>query len=47
MTFPDRLAKEMVDSPNPHNRSNAEVLKPWVNGRDITDRSRGMWIVDF
>ena len=45
--IPGSLAKEMVDSPNPHNRSNAEVLKPWVNGRDITDRSRGMWIVDF
>ena len=37
----------MLNSPNPHNRSNSEVVKPWVNGRDITDRSRGMWIIDF
>ena len=22
-------------------------VRPWVNGRDITSRSRGMWIVDF
>ena len=27
--IPGSLAKEMLDSPNPHNRSNVEVLKPW------------------
>ena len=41
------LAQEMLDSPNPHGKGNEEVVRPWVNGRDITDRSRGMWIVDF
>ena len=41
------LAQEMLDSPNPHGKSNEDVVRPWVNGRDITDRSRGMWIVDF
>ena len=45
--IPGSLAQEMLGSPNPHGRSNSEVLKPWINGRDITDRSRGMWIVDF
>ncbi len=45
--IPGSLAQEMLNSPNPHNRSNSEVVKPWVNGRDITDRSRGMWIIDF
>ena len=45
--IPASLATEMIASPNPHNRSNAEVIKPWVNGRDITDRPRGMWIIDF
>ena len=37
----------MLNSPNPHNRGNAEVVRPWVNGRDITDRRRRMWIIDF
>ena len=45
--IPDSLAQQMLKSPNPHGRGNSEVVKPWVNGRDITDRSRGMWIIDF
>ena len=45
--IPTELAREMLNSPNPHNKSNAEVVRPWVNGRDITDRRRGMWIIDF
>ncbi len=45
--IPDELAQEILNSPNPHNKSNAEVVRPWVNGRDITDRRRGMWIIDF
>ena len=45
--IPGELAQEMISSPNPHNRSNAEVVRPWMNGRDITDRRRGMWIIDF
>ena len=45
--IPASLAQEMIASPNPHNKSNSEVVKPWVNGRDITDRPRGMRIIDF
>ena len=45
--IPGALAKEMLDSPNPHNKSNRVVISPWVNGKDITDRPRGMWIIDF
>ena len=45
--IPGSLAREMLDSPNPHGRSNSEVVKPWVNGRDITARPRQMWIIDF
>ena len=41
------VAQEMLASPNPHGRNNLEVVKPWINGKDITDRSRGMWIIDF
>ena len=45
--IPGSLAQQMLDSPNPHSKSNAEVVKPWVNGRDIVERGRGMWIIDF
>ena len=45
--IPGALAQEMLNSPNPHNESNYVVISPWVNGRDVTDRSRGMWIIDF
>ncbi len=37
----------MLQSSNPHGRSNAEVIKPWMNATDVTRRPRGMWIIDF
>ena len=45
--IPNELAQEMLSSSNPHGKGNGDVIRPWVNGRDITNRSRGMWIVDF
>ncbi|SRR5712692_99463 len=41
------LAQRMLAAPNPHGRSNRGVLKPWINGLDITRRPRHMWIIDF
>lgn len=41
------VAAAMLDLPNPDGRSNRDVVRPWVNGRDITARPRGMWIIDF
>lgn len=42
------LAKEMLDAPlNPNGRPNRDVLRPWVNGADITQRRRDEWIIDF
>ncbi len=32
---------------NPNGKPNSDVLKPWFNGKDITDRPKDMWIVDF
>jgi len=32
---------------NPNGRPNSDVVKPWVNGLDVTRRNRGMWIIDF
>lgn len=42
------VAEAMLAAPrNPNGRGNADVLRPWVNGLDVTRRPRGMWIVDF
>jgi type II restriction/modification system DNA methylase subunit YeeA len=32
---------------NPSRKPNSDVLKPWINGLDVTRRNRDMWIVDF
>ncbi|MCC7019610.1 MAG: class I SAM-dependent DNA methyltransferase [Ardenticatenales bacterium] len=32
---------------NPNGRPNSDVVRPWVNGLDVTRRLRGMWIIDF
>jgi type II restriction/modification system DNA methylase subunit YeeA len=41
------LAASMLSSPNPDGRSNSDVIRPWVNGQDITTRPRNMSIIDF
>ena len=42
------LAREWLCLPaNPNGQSNARVLKPWMNGMDLTRRPSGKWIVDF
>ena len=41
-------AREWLRLPaNPNGRTNADVLKPWKNGMDLTRRPAGKWIVDF
>ncbi len=45
--IPGELARRWLSMPNPNGRSNAEVVRPWNNGLDITRRNRDMWIVDF
>ena len=46
--IPGDQAREWLRLPaNPNGRPNADVLKPWVNGMDLTRRPRGKWIVDF
>ncbi len=34
-------AARLLVSPNPDGRSNAEVVRPWMNGEDVTGRPRG------
>jgi type II restriction/modification system DNA methylase subunit YeeA len=45
--IPDAVARSMLQAANVHGRSNAEVLKPWMNASDVTRRPRHMWIIDF
>ena len=46
--IPGDLAREWLRLPaNPNGCPNADVLKPWVNGMDLTRRSAGKWVVDF
>ena len=46
--IPGELARKWLTLPaNPNGRSNADVLKPWRNGMDVTRRAKGKWIVDF
>ena len=45
--IPGDLARQWLRLPNPHGRSNSEVVKPWFNGLDITRRNRDFWIIDF
>lgn len=42
------IAHEMLTTPlNPNGRPNADVVRPWLNGMDVTRRPSGRWIIDF
>ncbi|WP_342726087.1 DNA methyltransferase [Bradyrhizobium sp. B097] len=42
------LAREWLVLPqNPNGRPNSDVLRPWLNGQDMTRRPSDTWIVDF
>jgi hypothetical protein len=43
----EALAITFLLSPNPHGRPNSDIVVPWVNGMDLTQRGRGKWIIDF
>lgn len=43
----DETATRLLTQANPNGRPNADVIKPLLNGSDITGRSRGMWLIDF
>ncbi len=45
--IPGEQARAWLKLPNPNGRSNSDVLRPWVNGMDITRRSSDTWIIDF
>ncbi len=41
------VARQWLNLPNPHGKSNSEVLAPLVNGFDLTRRSSDTWIINF
>jgi hypothetical protein len=45
--IPDDIAQRLLGTPNPDGGSSSDVVRPWVNGLDITGRPRHMWIIDF
>ena len=46
--IPGDLAREWLQLPaNPNGRTNADVMKPLVNGADLMGRSSDRWIIDF
>ncbi|MFM2275357.1 MAG: hypothetical protein RL211_1229 [Pseudomonadota bacterium] len=40
-------ARDWLRRPNPNGKSNANVVRPWLNGLDVTRRPLDQWIVDF
>ena len=46
--IPYEVALPWLNLPlNPNGKHNSDVLSPWSNGRDITSRPEGKWVVDF
>ncbi len=46
--IPSHIATQLLKEPiNINGWSNADVVRPWINGLDIARRPRGMWIIDF
>lgn len=46
--IPGETARQWLVMPsNPNGRTNADVLAPRMNGKDVTSRPAGKWIIDF
>lgn len=42
------VARSWLTAPtNPNGKKNSAVLRPWMNGMDVTRRPSGKWIIDF
>ncbi len=45
---PGETARAWLTAPlNPNGRGNLDVVRPWVNGHDLTQRPSDTWIIDF
>ncbi len=45
--LPFEALSDWLALPNPHGRPNSDVLRPYLNGKDINQRARGQWTIDF
>ena len=43
----EQKAMAMLSQPNPHGKPNSDVIVRWMNGQDIVQKPRNMWIIDF
>lgn len=42
------IAQQMLEAQgNPNGRPNTDVVHPWINASDLTQRPRKMWIINF
>ena len=41
------VAESILSQPNVHGKPNSDVVRRWMNGRDINQTNRDMWIIDF
>jgi len=44
---PDQAKDMIAQLGNPNGRPNSDVVKPWINAKDVTQVNRGMWVIDF
>ncbi len=44
---PQEVAGQWLDFPNPDEVSNREVLRVFIQGRDITEKPTNRWLIDF
>jgi len=45
--IPGETAREWLKQPNPNNKPNSQVVKPWANGMAVTRRPTDIWVIDF
>ena len=45
--IPGNTARAWLIMPNPNGQQTAKVVRPWINGMDVTRRPSDTWIVDF
>jgi type II restriction/modification system DNA methylase subunit YeeA len=45
--FAEETALSLLHATNPNGRPSSDVIRPWVNGMDVTRRPQNLWNVDF
>jgi hypothetical protein len=45
--IPAKLAQDMMAAKNKSGLPNSDVVQPYINAKDVVQRSRDVWIIDF